>query len=161
MTALLVPGLIWCGRMPSLAGAAFRMGDAPPDVALSNLRGESFRIPSGFAGKVVVIHFWASWCPTCLGEMMSLESVYREYPRKEVIPCSIGLGEKKETALRYLKNVEISYPVLLDPVSSTRKLYGVAGIPTYFIIDRGGLIRQKILGKADPAGLNRMIRSLL
>ena len=61
----------------------------------------------------------------------------------------------------YLKNMAISYPVLLDPDSSTRKPFGVAGIPTYFVLDREGTIRHKILGKADPKGLDRIVGSLL
>jgi cytochrome c biogenesis protein CcmG/thiol:disulfide interchange protein DsbE len=154
-------GIIIPGWMPRRLEAAFRMGDAPSSFTLSDLRGNSITIPSDFAGKAALIHFWASWCPTCLGEMKALESIYSQYGGKGVIPCSIGIGEKKETALRYLKNVTISYPVLLDPGSSTRRPFGVAGIPTYFVLDRGGVIRHKILGKADPEGLDKIVRSLL
>ena len=141
--------------------AAFRVGDVPSRVTLSDLKGNSVVIPSDFRGQVVLIHFWASWCPTCRGEMTALESLYGEYGGKGVIPCSIGIGEKRETAVSYLKNMTISYPVLLDPDSSTRKPFGVAGIPTYFVLDREGVIRHKILGKADPEGLDKIVRSLL
>ena len=133
----------------------------PSRVTLSDLRGNSVVVPSDFKGRVVLIHFWASWCPTCRGEMTALESLYGQYGRKGVTPCSIGIGEKRETAVSYLKSVTVSYPVLLDPDSSTRKPFGVAGIPTYFVLDREGVIRQKILGKADPKGLEGIVRSLL
>jgi cytochrome c biogenesis protein CcmG, thiol:disulfide interchange protein DsbE len=154
-------GAIIPAWMPHRAEAALRMGDVPSSVTLSDLRGNGVTIPSDFSGRVALIHFWASWCPTCRGEMTALESLYGRYRGKGVIPCSIGIGEKKETALNYLKNISISYPVILDPGSKTRKFFGVAGIPTYFILDHGGVIRHKILGKADPEGLEKVVQSLL
>jgi len=137
------------------------VGDVPSRIPLNDLRGKSLIIPSDFKGRVVVIHFWASWCPTCHGEMIALEALYGKYSGKGVTPCSIGIGEKKETAVSYLKGMTLSYPVLLDPGSSTKKPFGIAGIPTYFGLDREGVIRHKILGKADPAGLENIVRSLL
>jgi cytochrome c biogenesis protein CcmG/thiol:disulfide interchange protein DsbE len=154
-------GLIIPGWLPVLVEAAFRVGDVPLSITLSDIKGNSVVIPSDFKKRVVLIHFWASWCPTCRGEMKVLDSLYVRYGEKGAIPCSIGIGEKRETAVSYLKNMAISYPVLLDPGSSTRKPFGVAGIPTYFVLDRGNVIRYKILGKADPEGMDRIVRSLL
>ncbi len=161
MAAVAGAGLIIPGWMTSPVEAAFRVGEVPSRITLSDLGGNSFTIPSDLTGKVALIHFWASWCPTCRGEMRVFEALYGQYRGKGVIPCSIGIGEKRETALSYLKGMTISYPVLLDPESSTRKQFGVAGIPTYFVLDRASVIRHKILGKADPEGLDRIVRSLL
>lgn len=161
MIAVAGAGLTIPGWMLSRVEAAVRVGDVPLRVALSDLKGNSVVIPSDFKGLVVLIHFWASWCPTCRGEMKALESLYARYGGKGVIPCSIGIAEKRESALSYLKNTTISYPVLLDPDSSTRKPFGIAGIPTYFVLDREGAIRHKILGKAAPEGLDGIVRSLL
>ena len=141
--------------------AAFRVGDVPRSITLSDIKGNNVVIPSDFKRRVVLIHFWASWCPTCRGEMAALEAFYAKYGGKGVIPCSIGLGEKKETATSYLKNMTISYPVLLDPYASSRKPFAVSGIPTYYVLDRKGVIRHKILGEADKQGLDRIIRALL
>jgi cytochrome c biogenesis protein CcmG, thiol:disulfide interchange protein DsbE len=154
-------GLTVPGLMPLQVEAALRVGDVPPKFTLSDITGKVVEVPSCFRGKVAVIHFWASWCPTCHGEMTALESLYGKYGGKGVTPCSIGIGEKRETAVSYLRNMAVSYPVLLDPDSSTRKPFGIAGIPTYFVLDREGAIRHKILGKADPKGLGRIVGSLL
>lgn len=154
-------GLLIPGWWPRPAKAAFRVGDTPSSVALSDLNGNRMVIPSDFRGRVVLIHFWASWCPTCRGEMKALELLYSTYGRKGVTPCSIGIGEKRETAVSYLRNMTVSYPVLLDSRSSTRKPFGVAGIPTYFILDSEGVIRKKIFGQANPKELDRIVRSLL
>jgi thiol-disulfide isomerase/thioredoxin len=59
--------------------AAFRVGDVPPAVTLSDLKGTAVIVPSAFTGKIALIHFWASWCPTCSGEMKSLQSIYDKY----------------------------------------------------------------------------------
>ena len=108
-----------------------------------------------------MIHFWASWCPTCRGEMAALETIYGKYGGKGVIPCSIGIGEMKETVVSYLKNMTLSYPVLVDPLSSTVKPFGVDGVPTYYVLDRERVIRYRILGEANKEGLDKIIRTLL
>ncbi|MDA8125434.1 MAG: TlpA disulfide reductase family protein [Deltaproteobacteria bacterium] len=153
---LLLP--VW---RPRSGQAAARLGDVPSRVALNDLKGKSVAIPSDFKGKIALLHFWASWCPTCRGEMTVLEALYAQYGDKGVVPCSIGMGEKRETALSYIKNLVISYPVLLDPDLSSRKPFAVSGIPTYYVLDRQGAIRHRILGEAPQGGLERMIGTLL
>ena len=159
--AVAVTGLIIPGWLPRPAEAAFQIGDVPSRVSLNDISGSRVVVPSDFVKKVVLIHFWASWCPVCRGEMQALESLYVKQGGEGFTPCSIGLGEKRETAVSYLKNMTVSYPVLLDPALSTKKPFGVAGIPTTFVLDRGSVIRYKILGKVEPVGLEKMVRSLL
>jgi cytochrome c biogenesis protein CcmG, thiol:disulfide interchange protein DsbE len=154
-------GLVIPGWMAPMVEAAFRVGDVPSKIILSDLSGNSVAIPSDFKGWVVLIHFWASWCPTCRGEMTVLDSLCGKYRAKGLTSCSIGIGEKRETAVSYLKGMTVSYPVLLDPGSSTKKPFGIAGIPTTFVLDRAGVIRHRILGKADREGLEKIIRPLL
>jgi len=154
-------GLIVSGWLPRPVEAAFHVGDVPSIVILTDLKGNRVVIPSDFTGQVTLIHFWASWCPTCRREMATLASLYGKYGRKGFTPCSIGLGEKRETAVSYLQNMTIPYPVLLDPDSSTRKPFGVAGVPTYFLLDGKGVIRHRILGKADAARLEKIVTSML
>jgi len=130
-------------------------------VVLSDLKENMVVIPTDLAGKIAVIHFWASWCPTCRDEMMLLDAMGRKYRDKGVLTYSIGIGEKRKKAVSYIENLHITYPILLDPGSITQKQFGIAGIPTYYILDRGGIIRYKILGKADKDGLDKMIGALL
>jgi cytochrome c biogenesis protein CcmG, thiol:disulfide interchange protein DsbE len=161
MVAALGLGFVIPGWMARRVEAAFRVGDVPSKITLNDLNGNRVVIPSDFRGKVALIHFWASWCPTCRGEMTALEALYAKYGGKGVLPCSIGLGEKKETTMSYLKNMTISYPVLLDPGSSSRKPFTVAGVPTYYVLDRECAIRYRILGEANKEGLDKIIRTLL
>jgi cytochrome c biogenesis protein CcmG, thiol:disulfide interchange protein DsbE len=153
---IIIPGVLSCNtkEVPGV-------GKGLSTVTLNDLMGNKVVIPEDFTGKIAVIHFWASWCPTCRGEMMILDAIGRKYRDKGVITYSIGIGEKKETAMAYIENLHITYPVLLDPGSITQKRFGIAGIPTYFILDRGGVIRYKILGAANKDGLDKMIEALL
>ena len=90
-------GLVIPAWAPRHAEAAFRVGDMPPKTTLVDLQGNHCVIPADLRGKVALIHFWASWCPACRGEMVGLEAVYRRYRGKGILPCSIGIGEKRES----------------------------------------------------------------
>jgi cytochrome c biogenesis protein CcmG, thiol:disulfide interchange protein DsbE len=154
-------GLIVCGLMPRGVQGALRVGDVPPKFTLPDMKGNSVVIPSAFRGKVALLHFWASWCPSCHGEMTALESLYGQYGGRGLVPCSIGIGEKKETAHAYLRRITVSYPVLLDPSSSTARPFSIAGIPTIYVLDRENVLRHRILGEAAKDGLEKVIRELL
>lgn len=154
-------GLALGGWLPSPLVAAFRAGEVPSPFPLSDLQGRRVVVPSDYGGRVLLIHFWASWCPACRGEMAALSTLHGRYGGRGFLPCSIGLGEKRETATAYLKGRDVSYPVLLDPDWVTKKPFGVTGIPTCFVLDRGGVIRHKLVGVTDVAGLEKLLLSLL
>lgn len=154
--ALVAPG--W---LSSRAEAALRIGDRPPESTLNDLKGNPFNLPGAFKGKVALIHFWASWCPSCRKEMVLLETIHQHYGPKGILPCSIDVGETKEAAQQYLRNVKITYPVLLDPRSSTARQFGISGIPTSYVLNRENIIRFKILGEPNQEGLDRIIKGLL
>lgn len=137
------------------------VGEAMSNIELGTLAEEKVVIPGAFSGKVLILHFWASWCSTCRGEMIALENVFREYSNQGAMPCSIGIGEKRETALRYIKNLDITYPVLLDPDLLTQRLLGISGVPTYYLLDRKGIIRRKILGETGNNEWGSIIRTVL
>lgn len=153
---LVIPALTSC-EAKTVAG----IGDALSNIDLGSLNDDKVVIPAAFSGRVAILHFWAGRCSTCRGEMMALESIFRKYSNQCVIPCSIGIGEKKETTLRYINNMEINYPVLLDPDSMTQKQFGITGIPAYYILDRQGIIRLKIMGEADKDGWDKIIRMII
>jgi cytochrome c biogenesis protein CcmG, thiol:disulfide interchange protein DsbE len=154
--SFVIPSFISCGTK-----ATSGVGDTMPNIVLGSIANEEVVIPAAFSGKAVILHFWASWCPTCRAEMTALETVFREYSNRGALPCSIGIGEKRATALRYIKNLSISYPVLLDPDSLTQRLLGISGVPTYYLLDRRGIIRRKILGEAGSSGWDSIIRTVL
>lgn len=154
-------GLAIWGWLPPQAQAALRIGDTPPKAILHDLNGNSVSLPADFKGKVVLIHFWASWCSSCKAEMADLEFLYNGYGKQGVIPCSIDVGETKQKAENYIRSLSVTYPVLLDPTSSVARLYGVTGIPTTYILGRDGIIRYRILGEINRSGLEKIVRTVV
>jgi cytochrome c biogenesis protein CcmG, thiol:disulfide interchange protein DsbE len=161
LVAVVGLGYMIPGMLPGGAEAAMRAGDIPPKVILGDLKGNSVALPADFKGKVALIHFWASWCTSCRPEMIALESIYGKYKKSVVIPCSVNVGESRETAESYIRNLAISYPVLLDLKSSVAKEYRVSGIPTTYVLDRENVIKYRILGEINRDGLEKIVKTLL
>jgi peroxiredoxin len=141
--------------------AATGVGNILPPATLTDLKGTEVRIPSDFRGKVLLIHFFATWCTYCPKEIAALESLYGKYGDKGLVPCSIDVGESKEKVASFAGSQRISYTLLLDPSSSVAKQYGVTGIPTTYVLDRTGIVRFRIIGEITLEGLEKILRTLL
>jgi peroxiredoxin len=157
---LLVPAAATLGLAPR-ADAALKTGDRPKDVTLADLTGAQVALPGAYAGRVLLVHFWATWCPYCIKEIDALESLFGQYRERGFAPVSVNVGETKAAAGEYLRERKVTYPILLDTDSTTARLYGVTGIPTTFILDRSGAIRFKVLGELNRDGLRRILSGML
>ncbi len=142
-------------------GAPLRIGDTPPRIKLSDLNGTAVKVPDNFRGKVVIIHFWAGGCSSCAEEMPAMETLYEKYRRKGLVILAVNVGQKKELVKRLVKDVGITYPVLLDPDRKMAGSYDVVGVPRTYLVDRKGVIRYKILGSASSETLKKQLLSLL
>ena len=143
------------------ATAALKAGERPTRVTLSDLTGARFVLPDAYGGRVLVVHFWASWCPPCFREIDALASVFGEYRERGFAPVSVNVGETKAVVTESLRHRTVTYPILLDTESATARLYGVVGLPTTFVLDRTGLVTLKVLGEIDRDGLRRILSGLL
>ena len=121
-----------------------------PTLKLKTLDDEVIDLKN-LKGKVVLVNFWATWCPPCKAEIPSLYRMYKKLKNKNVVVLGIDIGEDTGTVFSYLNNLEPSpdYPVLLDTDMSTMRRWGVAGIPTTFIINKQGKIVYKAIGGRD------------
>lgn len=138
-----------------------KIGDPAPKFTLSDLKGNEVTVPDDFKDKIVVIRFWADWCTYCAEEMPIIDTIYNKYKEKGIVVLAVNVGQPREVAEAFVTNIKISYPVLLDTYSVTAKKYGVTGLPTTFILDRNGVIREKILGEAEKTAFEKMIVGLL
>ncbi|PKN19134.1 MAG: hypothetical protein CVU71_10180 [Deltaproteobacteria bacterium HGW-Deltaproteobacteria-6] len=154
--AAVLPGILSC-----LGKEVPGVGSKLSEVVLSDVSGNKVVIPADARGKIALIHFWASWCRTCRGEMKHLEWIANQYREAGVVAYSVGVGEKKTTAAAYIHNLNISYPVLLDPDAITKKRFGIVGIPTYYVLNREGIIRFKIFGETDDRQWEKIIGGLI
>lgn len=155
---ILLPGLFYgCSDRKVI----LRTGQTAPAFALSDLNGKTWRLPEDLKGRVVVVRFWADWCRSCAEEMPVIEKVYDKYKDKGLVILAVNIGQEKAAVAKFVSRLKISYPVLLDPGAVVTKRYGVTGLPITFIIDRNGIIRQKILGEAGQAAFEEMVQGEL
>jgi len=108
---------------PKFAGSTF---DAH-EVSLAKLQ-----------GQVVIVNFWASWCAECRPEMPVLERLHRERAGRGLVVIGINVREGMPTVRRYARELDLTFPLVLDTTGAINSLYGVVGLPTTFVIDRDG-----------------------
>ena len=129
-------------------------GNIIEDFPIYDLEGRKFYI-SDFKGKIVMLNFWATWCPPCRAEMPSMEELYREGNEDifEIIAVSVDskpVGEVKS----FISESGYSFPIYYDKNDSLSQKFAVRSIPTTYLIDGKGIIRQKFLGSSDWSKLN-------
>ena len=136
--------LVGCNQRPGV-----HIGDRPQRVELTDIRGRKVVLPDDFEGRVVLLRFWSVSCPSCCKAVLTaMEDIYTKYRDKGFTAVSISIDSTDEVkeALDELDN-EITYPVLIDPDSSSLASYGVKVLPTTVIIDRSGAVSEKIIGE--------------
>jgi DsbE subfamily thiol:disulfide oxidoreductase len=120
-----------------------------PGFLLNDPSGKTYTL-SELKGSVVFINFWATWCPPCIEEMPSIQNLYRGFKdNKEFRMVTILYKDDYEKAMAYLKQNNYEVPVLIDREGTTAKAYGVTGVPETYIVDKQGVLREKVIGPAD------------
>jgi thiol-disulfide isomerase/thioredoxin len=112
---------------------------------LSDLKGKSHTLPD-YRGRVVLINFWASWCPPCIYEMPELTRLQQQLSDKPFDILAINVGEKKYKVRKFSKLINFELPVLLDTHKETFDAWGVQTLPTSFLIDARGEVRYRVRG---------------
>jgi peroxiredoxin len=114
-----------------------------PEFSLKDLAGKTWKF-SDLRGKVVLVNFWATWCPPCRKEMPDLETLYQRFGGKGFVVLGISDEESAKVA-PFIKERNVSFPVLLDPGRKVNEMFVVEGIPKSFIYNREGkLVAQSI-----------------
>ncbi|RLB69857.1 MAG: TlpA family protein disulfide reductase [Deltaproteobacteria bacterium] len=119
------------------------------DFTLTNMQGEQVSL-SQYRGKVVILNFWATWCPPCREEMPSMERLYQKYKDQGLVILAVSADENgKKAVSQFLQKTPYSFPILLDSDNIAQNAYGVFRFPESFIIDRNGMVVKKIIGGRD------------
>jgi thiol-disulfide isomerase/thioredoxin len=137
-------------------------GHSPPDFTLPTLDGGSITL-SDLKGKVVLINFWTTWCPPCREEMPSLERLYRHFKYEDFTLLAVDIMENPETIKTFVKEFNLSFPILLDKTGDVSVKYAANAIPTTYIIDKEGKTAGKAIGprKWDGDHAKDLIMELL
>jgi peroxiredoxin len=130
------------------------------DFTLADLQGKAWHLQD-LRGKVVLVNFWATWCPPCRKEMPDLDALYNKFKDRGFVVLAIS-DEEAAKVSPFIAQRKISYPVLLDPGRKVNDAFIVEGIPKSFVYDRGGKMvaqsidmrtRNQFLGMLAQAGL--------
>lgn len=111
-----------------------------PDFTLKSLSGKNIKL-SELRGEVIMLNFWASWCAPCRQEMPILEKIYQKYQPLGFTLLGVNVEENSDDAKAYLKDVEVSFPILFDNQNKVSQLYDVIAMPSTIMIDRDGNMR--------------------
>ena len=133
-------------------------GKVSLNFSLSDLKGKIHTLPD-YKGKVVLVNFWASWCPPCIYEMPELKRLKKHFADRPFEILAINVGEKKYKVRKFSKLIKLELPVLLDTSSETFDDWGVKTLPTSFLIDSRGQIRYQVRG--NPGWETEEIRNII
>mgnify|MGYP000930848730 CR=1 FL=1 len=140
--------------------AKLNVGQVAPAFETTHADGRPARV-AAWAGKPLVIRFWADWCKFCEGERQAIEKVYQRLKPRGLEVIAINAGQDARTVTAFMQKIGVSYPALLDESSSIAKAYGVVGLPTTYFVDARGVVRVKLIGEADGAAFERAALELL
>lgn len=133
------------------ASSAASQGVVAPDFTLKDINGGAVRL-SDFKGKVVLLEFWATWCPPCRATVPELVALQKEYGNRDFTVLGVSVDDQapglKTELLNFSRKFHINYPVLMGNDSVERK-YGIWSIPRSFLIDKDGMIRDSYSGYID------------
>ena len=135
----------------SLMQLGFQVFKTPieaPDFTLADLDGADISLRS-YKGKVVLLNFWATWCPPCRAEMPSIEEMYGELKDRKFEILAVDVQESLATVKDFIEENEYTFPILLDTNGSVGAVYGARSIPTTYLIDTNGYAVGFLVGSRE------------
>lgn len=139
-------------------GLPLTIGSPAPDFSLGQLAGEKVSL-SDFKGKPVIINFWATWCLPCKEEMPLLDKVTHQHAG-QVVVLGVNVGEKAGLVEAYLKETEVTFPILLDSSEKVADMYFVRNFPMTFFVDADGVVRAQQIGLLQEKNLARYLATI-
>ena len=158
--ALLLMILILCAN---LAFAAKKTDlKKAPDFTVKSLSGKNIKL-SEQRGRVVILNFWATWCTPCKKELPYFNSLYKKYKGVGLQILGVNIDKGRSEVVRMSRDLNLAFPVLLDPKGKISDLYLVRSMPTTYVIGKDGLVHHVHwgFGPDEPARYEKEIRALL
>ena len=150
--------LLTTGLRPAQGGL---IGNPAKSFTVTALDGKTVSLDS-LKGKTVVLNFWATWCPPCRAEIPEFVQFYRDFEKKGVVIIGLGVNDSDAALQEFSKTNRINYPVANDKGNRVVSLYGgIRSIPTTFVIDRNGIIRDMRVVGIDRQELLKMVKPRL
>lgn len=133
-----------------------------PAFELEDIDGKVHRL-SDYRGKVLIVNFWATWCPPCRAEMPSMERAWKKTRKEGIVVLAINVGEDADTIFQFTADYPVTFPLLMDQDSEVVGPWGVRGLPTTYVVDPQGRIIYRAIGgrEWDDPELLKQVRALL
>ena len=146
------------GAVAAVLGIAAALGlsrvghgrsELAPDFAVPDLSGKAVHL-SALRGKVVLVSLWTTWCPPCRAEMPSMQKLYQRFRGRDFELLAVSQDDNgKEAVEPFVKELGLTFPVLVDPDHQVGDRYGVWGYPETFILDRTGHVAERVIGPRE------------
>lgn len=150
--------LLWI--LSPTADQEIAAGKAAPDFHLADLSGRIVSLSEN-RGKVILVDFWATWCPACVSELPAMKELYRRFfgPNFDILAVTVDETDPT-TVAQFVARRRIDYRVLFGDAETSRN-YGIWGLPAKFLINQRGVVYRKYIGKADAQELQSDIDKLI
>lgn len=144
---LLAAGLVWV-VYPTLEVRIVNAGDTAPDFSIVTENGRTMT-RSDFGGKLLVLNFWASWCPPCIEELPSLNQFAQQYASQGVVVLGVSIDKNETLYKNFLRQRRVAFDTARDPDANISASYGTFQIPETYLIDRNGKVLEKVISNQD------------
>ena len=143
LAAILVLASFSCKKNPGP-----QVGDLAPGFTLPDLEGRIHGLDD-LRGRVVVLNYWATWCPPCVDEMPSLQKLHEALDAKGLSVVAVSVDERFEDIKRFVETFELTFTILHDEGMRTARVYQTFKYPETYIIGRDGRVKSKVVGERD------------
>ena len=141
-------------------GPATLAGAPAQSYTIANLDGKQDSL-ANYRGKVVLLNLWASWCAPCRSETPALEKLYNDDRARGLVVIGVDQGESASAAAGFVKEMALTYPILIDEHQQYGNTYAAVGLPTTLIITRDGHIARGVDGELTLADMHKAVDPLL
>jgi len=131
-----------------------------PDFTITTLKGETITL-SQLAGRVVLLDFWGTWCPPCRASIPELQDMFKKYPSDKMVIISISSDQEEANWKQFVADHKMEWHQYIDLDKHVLKQYNVHAFPTYVLIDREGIIRERISGLEQQQSLGGRLKEPL
>jgi cytochrome c biogenesis protein CcmG/thiol:disulfide interchange protein DsbE len=157
---ILAVALVACSGPGSVAPQGINIGNVARDFTLESLDGGQVSL-SDYGGSVVLVNFWATWCPPCRAEIPDLDSAYRAHKDEGFVVLGVDVEESRQQVESFMADVDVTYPMLLDGKGQVMKAYRVRGLPMSVIVDRDGVVQVRHMGYLSADTLDDYLGQVL
>ncbi len=148
------------GQAQNTSKAAESKFKPAPDFTLVSIKGDTIKL-SNYKGKVVILDFWATWCPPCKEEIPHFKKLFAEKGEEGLVVIGIVVNDELAEVKKFVNKNAVNYPIVMGTAQIEKAYGGINAIPTTFLIGKDMTIRQKVVGYREFSFFQKEVEKLL